>query len=410
MNDRMSPTDRHIPPGMSDREALNPGHQDTSSLPQPSDGQWMEEWANPDADIPLSNDVDTGIPHTYSAREIVDALDASTPSGILDDTALPADLIAKRAARGDIPYCPPAPRKSLSLTGFRVTLLAAIPILWALAVAGVVTGFVTGVVAIIGCLAVPTVFTGGIWTWAHRPTLLHRDPYTPEDHAALQRAMADWPGRAHLALYSDRAALRATWDDRWPWAGDKGAAAAVWREPHLVGISQLIANDITSGTAWRSDLFDTHRVRIDVPATLTNIRMRAFRIWRIRADTLAPTEASDPDGAAARRYTEITDALAEAEKQLIAIVWELWDYRCSMAPINSLVDEISALNLSTERVSDDALRQLRIDGAASALERTQISDAHGELADLKANLTARLEVLHSQLHLPAAALPLVAKR
>lgn len=394
---------------MSDREAPDPGHLDTSSLPRSSDGQWMEEWANPDADIPLPDDVLTGIPHTYSAREIVDALDASTPSGILDDTALPADLIAKRATRGDTLYTPPVPRTTLSLTGFRITLLAAIPVLWALAVAAVVTGFVTGAGAIVGSLAVPTVFTAGIWTWAHRPTLLHHDPYTPEEHAALQRATADWPGRAHLARYSDRAALQSTWDDRWPWAGDKGAAAAVWREPHLVGISQLIADDITSGTAWGSDLFDTHRVRIDVPSTLTNIRMRAFRIWRIRADTLAPTEATDPDGAAARRYKDITDALADAEEQLIAIVGELWDYRCSMAPINSLVDEISALNLSTERVSDDAVHQLRIDGAASELERAHISDARGELADLKANLTARLEVLHSQLHLPAAALPLVAK-
>ena len=79
-----------------------------------------------------------------------------------------------------------------------------------------------------------------------------------------------------------------------------------------------------------------------------------------------------------------------------------------MAPINALVDEISALTLSTERVSDDAVRQLRIDGAASELERAQISDARAELADLTANLTGRLEVLHSQLHLPAAALPLAA--
>lgn len=393
---------------MSDRDDLYPRREGSPSLPQPTDGQWMEEWANPDADIPLSNDVRTGIPHTYSAREIVDALDASTPSGIVDDTALSADLVAKRAARGDTRYVPPAPRDSPSLTGYRILLIAAIPVLWVLAVAAVVTGFVTGAVAIAANLALPAIFTGGMYTWAHRPTLLRHDPYTPEEHAALQRAVADWPGRAHLALYSDGAALRSTWDARWPWAGDQGAAAAVWREPHLVDISQLIANDITSGTGWRSDLFDTHRVRIDVPATLANIRLRAFRIWRIRADTLAPTAATDPDGAAAQRYREITEALAEAEEQLVAIIGELWDYRCSMAPINALVDEISALTLSTERVSDDAVRQLRIDGAASELERAQISDARAELADLTANLTGRLEVLHSQLHLAAAALPLAA--
>lgn len=153
---------------------------------------------------------------------------------------------------------------------------------------------------------------------------------------------------------------------------------------------------------------DVHRVRIDLPATLAEIQLRAFRIWRIRADTVEPAASVDPDGSAMRRYRDITDALAAAEERLVALVDELARYSVSLKPIDGLVEELAALSLSSERVSDNAVRQLQIDAAGSEFQRRDIRDARAELVDLEANLTGQLDVLHAALHTPDATLPLVA--
>lgn len=222
--------------------------------------------------------------------------------------------------------------------------------------------------------------------------------YTAAEHAQLQRARADWPGRGQLADYSNAAQLQAQWDRRWPYVDHCGAAAAVWAEPHLVGLAHCIADDIESGKAWNSELFDVHRVRIDLPATLAEIRLRAFRIWRIRADTVEPAGAVDPDGSAMRRYREIT----------VALVDELARYSASLKPIDKLVEDLAALSLSSERVSDNAVRQLQIDAAGSEFQASDIRAARADLVEIEANLTGRLDVLHAALHTPEAALPLAA--
>lgn len=370
---------------------------------------WMEEWSNPDGDIPLSPEVRSTIPHPYSNYEIVQALAESSPSGLVDESALSADLVAKWAARGDTIYTPPPNLdKKHPLTGAEIGLLAAIPVTWGLSVTALLTNTFPYGPADAMTFMVPISLTAIAYMIKHRylPDRLRRirDPYTRQQHAQLQRATADWPRPAQLSTYSNADRLQSEWDRRWPYVNRPGAAAAVWREPHLVGLAHRIAADITAGSAWQSELFDVHRVRINLPATLSEIRLRAFRIWRIRADTVAPTTAADPDGSAARRYQEITDALTDAEDRLIAMIAELAAYNSTLKPINALVDEIAALRLSAERVSEDSVRQLRIDAAGSDFKRIEIADTRTELEDLNANLTSQLEVLHSSLHLPESPL------
>lgn len=387
----------------------------TQSPPALLHPDWEEEWSNPDGDIPISPDVRSAIEHPYANYQIIAALAASTPSGLIDDTALSADLVAKRAARGDTTYTfPPAPAATGPLTLIDIGLLVSVATAWPSWVALWLNDSAPAAHAptIAAWSAIPIACTAAALARAHpnRWPWLRRDDstYTAAEHTQLQRARADWPGRGQLADYSNAAQLQAQWDRRWPYVDHCGAAAAVWAEPHLVGLAHCIADDIESGKAWNSELFDVHRVRIDLPATLAEIRLRAFRIWRIRADTVKPAGDVDPDGSAIRRYREITDAVTAAENRLVALVDELARYSASLKPIDRLVEELAALSLSSERVSDNAVRQLQIDAAGSEFQLRDIRDARAELVDIEANLTGRLDILHAALHTPDAALPLVA--
>ncbi|WP_102144323.1 hypothetical protein [Mycobacterium hubeiense] len=370
--------------------------------------QHLEEYANPDRDIPLAPQVQTGIKHSYTVRQIVDALAATTPSRIIDESALSTSLAAKRSARGEsgAPYAPPARKPPMS--GSELALLASLPVTWGLSTVAVVTD-VLPTPAVIAVIALTVALTAVALILGRYPQLRpsHRralDGYTAAEHAELSRAVADWPGRARLSTYVNADTLQGQWDQRWKWASQPGAAAAVWREPHLGGIATLIAADIRASTAWNSELFDTHRVRIDLDATLRDIRSRAHRIWRISADTAVPTDTTGP---AADRHREITTAIDEAWDRLVGLVVELDQYCTQLAPIDALVTEINALQLSAERVSDDALRQLHIDAVGSDLKRDTIANSAAELAELTANLNGRLEVLRGALHQPSSVLALV---
>ena len=57
----------------------------------------------------------------------------------------------------------------------------------------------------------------------------------------------------------------------------------------------LLGRDIGSSTACNSELFDVHRVRIDLEQTLDDIYLRAHRIWRARANLVLP-RTKHPDG------------------------------------------------------------------------------------------------------------------
>ena len=88
--------------------------------------------------------------------------------------------------------------------------------------------------------------------------------YTADELTTLDAACIDWPAvPEELDRYANGETLRREWFSRWLWRMQPGAAALVWREPHLVAVATLLSRDIRSSAAWNSDLFDIHRVRID---------------------------------------------------------------------------------------------------------------------------------------------------
>ncbi len=313
-----------------------------------------------DSSVPLHPPIDDAVraplDYTYTAAEIMNALPRSKA---VDANALPIDLPRKAAEHGD----------DLSDISLSENLAAPRPLLSRI---------------------------GDRLRWRHR-----RSPawvYTADEVGALDAAALDWPAvPEELDRYASAETLRREWHKRWLWRMQPGAAALVWREPHLVAVAHLLGRDIRSSAAWNSDLFDVHRVRIDLTSTLDDIYVRAHRIWRARAN-LVPPPTNDPGDVVARRNnTEITDAATAAWDTLVELVSQLQDYRTQLAPIDAVFAEIAALDQSSRRISDDAVRQLHVDAAGNTLHTSDVNEATTELADLNANLAARLATLHHSL-------------
>jgi hypothetical protein len=221
--------------------------------------------------------------------------------------------------------------------------------------------------------------------------------YTADELAILDAASIDWPAVPEEPdRYANGEALRREWHNRWMSRIHPGGAALVWREPHLVAVATLLGRDIRSSPAWNSELLDIHRVRIDLEQTLDDIYLRAHRIWRARAN-LVPPPSKDPADVVARRNTEITDAAGDAWNTLVALVRQLQDYRKSLTPIDAIFAEIRALQQSSLRITDDAVRQLHVDAAGNTLHTGAVGAATAELADLNANFAARLATLRQSL-------------
>ena len=192
--------------------------------------------------------------------------------------------------------------------------------------------------------------------------------YTADELAILDAACIDWPAVSEeLDRYANGEALRREWHNRWmSRIHPGGAALALWREPHLVAVATLLGRDIRSSPAWNSELLDIHRVRIDLERTLDDIYLRAHRVWRARAN-LVPPPSKDPADVVARRNAEITAAAGDAWNTLVALVRQLQDYRKSLTPVDAIFAEIRALQQSSLRITDDAVRQLHVDAAGNAL-------------------------------------------
>ncbi|MEY8019163.1 hypothetical protein [Mycobacterium servetii] len=373
----------------------------------------------------IAPDIRAPLEHPYSGADVILALPRSDA---IDPTAVPADLAAKAAAYGDDLHCVSESserrRPQKGLRGI-VTRLA-VPVR---------DRFIVGATAATGAVGAPIAATytssplyalgaaivvaGFLLTWQSvsrdisrlwgRP----RPLYSDTEVEALQNASTEWPVIPDdLDRYPNHTVLRQEWNSHWPWNSypplHLRGAAIVWREPHLVAIANLIGRDIAASAAWRSELFDLHRVRIDLDQTLTDINLRAHRIWRARAN-LVPPPSDSPEDPVARRNNEILDAAEKAWDALVELVRQLIEYQKQLAPINAMVAEIAALELSATKVTDDAVRQLAIDAASTAYKTDTITAATAELTELKANLTARLEFLRQALTEPDNILPITAR-
>ena len=240
------------------------------------------------------------------------------------------------------------------------------------------------------------VVTLGLW-FARRRASASPWVYTAEEFAILDAASIAWPAVPEdLDRYANGETLRREWHNIWMARIQPGAASLVWREPHLVAIATLLGREIRSSPTWQSELLDVHRVRIDLDRTLTDIHLRAHRIWRARANLVAPP-STDPEDVVARRNAEIDDAAGEAWNTLLDLVRQLQAYRKALASVDVIFVEILAPQQSSLRITDDAVRQLHIDAAGNTLHASAVGAAAGELADLNANLTARLATLRQSL-------------
>lgn len=378
----------------------------------------------------ISEDIRTPIDHEYSAAELIEALPAR---GRVDPTTLSAALVAKAAAHHDDLSSigassraqVPDPRRGVLRHVLLGALLAAVigVFSWVI-VAG--TGAVAEAIydmcselVLLGffSLAHPWVlmWTGAAvgavgWGCERFGWRLPRSLplYTDDELCQLESGVAAWPEMAEdLDGYANSEALHEQWAQRWRWSDTPGAAALVWREPHLVAIAALICGDIANSRAWRSELFDLHRIRIDLDQTLIDIHLRAHRIWSARAN-LIPVTGELPDDPVRRRNDDVTAAADDAWSTLVELVRQLQDYQRQIAPIDAMLTDIEALQLSAMRIPDAAVQQLFVDAANNEAHAGQITNATAELAELNANLEARLHLVREALGQPASVLPVSA--
>ena len=397
----------------------------TEQFADPESGtQWQDtEGYGPDRQTPLPPPIDDTVraplDYAYTAIDIMAALPRSEA---VDVDALPADLQRKARAHGDdldniveSEQLTTRHRRDIAWTEIARAGRFVEPIAkyGAPATAGIAVVLMVGhwwrhsgasVVEILaasnpfGYLAIALGAAALLVRFARRraATAPHW-VYTADELATLDAACIDWPAvPEELDRYANGEALRREWHNRWMSRIHPGGAALVWREPHLVAVATLLGRDIRSSPAWNSELLDIHRVRIDLEQTLDDIYSRAHRIWRARAN-LVPPPSKDPADVVARRNAEITDAAGDAWNTLVALVRQLQDYRKSLTPVDAIFAEIRALQQSSLRITDDAVRQLHVDAAGNTLHTGAVGAATVELADLNANLAARLATLRQSL-------------
>ena len=397
----------------------------TEQFADPESGtEWQDtEGYGPDRQTPLPPPIDDTVraplDYAYTAIDIMAALPRSEA---VDADALPADLQRKARAHGDdldniveSEQLTTRHRRDIAWTEIARAGRFVEPIAkyGAPAAAGIAVVLMVGhwwrhsgasVVEILaasnpfGYLAIALGAAALLVRFARRraATAPHW-VYTADELATLDAASIDWPAvPEELDRYANGEALRREWHNRWMSRIHPGGAALVWREPHLVAVATLLGRDIRSSPAWNSELLDIHRVRIDLERTLDDIYLRAHRIWRARAN-LVPPPSKDPADVVARRNAEITDAAGDAWNTLVALVRQLQDYRKSLTPVDAIFAEIRALQQSSLRITDDAVRQLHVDAAGNTLHTGAVGAATVELADLNANLAARLTTLRQSL-------------
>lgn len=358
--------------------------------------------------LPLRPHIDPAIelPIQLGYTDAKQIIDAFTPRcGQIDRTTLSERIIAKLDRRNTLRWDLQDDQvrnkelllKAVVLCGIAV---AAISLgLWAAAEGATATATILLVCAIAAGVG------AGALDFNRRRNQLDR-----QDLDVIAEAVVDWPSYPdELDAYPNSAALQAEWESRWQWRPLPGAAALVWREPHAVAAAELIAQDIRASRAWNSELLDLHRLKINLDETLWQIRVRAHRIWRVHAN-LVPNTLDEPNDMIEARNAEITAAANRAFLTLVDMVQQLATYRDQLAPLDRQIAEIQALQRSTQNVSDDDLRQLNIDAALNEMHTEAINAAALELAEVNANLQARLEFLQTTLAAPTNMLAITTKQ
>lgn len=139
------------------------------------------------------------------------------------------------------------------------------------------------------------------------------------DLGELRAAAITWPnGPYDLHGYPNAEVLTQEWK-----AADfhyRGDSAEVWREPKLVATAQAIAAEIRDNPLWDTDLLAGARPQLD--QAMTDIEVRAHRIWRVHAETTDIPSNLKVRQAAERAWDvlrERVDLLDTYRRQLAAI-------------------------------------------------------------------------------------------
>ncbi|WP_157931534.1 hypothetical protein [Mycobacteroides abscessus] len=376
-------------------------------------------------------DVAALIPHPYTDHEILNAL---TDTHRVDTTKLPASILEKAAARGDDTTHYGANREwrrkpTAYLWGVDLTENK---YLWYYACAMVICASVAAVslMYLLGISETTAMYVGAGAALGTLPVLVtaKRDErrakrlnFTDDELEQLSAATVNWPRCAReLSKYPAARTLKAEWQERTNSVRQTesgstdssaevdlprdGASALVWREPQLVAVSTLIAQDIKKTLAWKSPLFDGHRIRVDLDTTLDDIRLRAHRIWSIHANLVEVPSHTSGCAAIRDRNSQLLQAAELALDALVKLVVQLDDYRKQLAPIEAAITEIELLERSSEGITDAMVRQLHRDAAGAELQADAVAAAEEELQVLNAALTQQLTFLRQLLDSPANAL------
>lgn len=381
----------------------------------------LDDW-NAVLEVAVPAEVSRSFPAEYSGRELVSALGST---GLLNTSALSAELMAKRARRGEsadnrdaVWVVADASKGTDARRTSEANRAPAIP-LWLIRSGGVLAGLAVlwglfaVVVLCVGIGAEPLV-EGILVSWGAAVAgagalagltyagyrVKSRDlEYSSAEVLQLTAATVDWPGRGALESYPNGKKLLEEWDSRWgKGPGEVGAAAVVWPEARLVAVANLIAKDIRSSDAWSSELCDEQRVRIDLDSTLRDIRRRAHLIWSVEASLVWPADNNPQRDLVVARNNEMRAAAVVAWDSLAALVTQLRDYFINqLKPIDALLADIAKVSASQAWMPDSALLQLHIDAAGNDLRREDIAAAGAALQDLRADLSARFEFLRQTL-------------
>lgn len=183
---------------------------------------------------------------------------------------------------------------------------------------------VAGCAVLVGVVWVVCALIAG-WTY-----LRGRSDYGPEEVDALTAAQVQWPlSHRDLRPYPNYEVLEKEWDVVRPTSG--GGAALVWREPRLVAVAYALLKEIEASAVWRNNEIINQQVREQIYQARDDINIRAYRIWRVHAET--------PNVAATQ---QVRDAARQAWPVLVQKVAELADYRSKVLAVAELYRNTSA--------------------------------------------------------------------
>ncbi|GAA1643731.1 hypothetical protein GCM10009764_76710 [Nocardia ninae] len=199
--------------------------------------------------------------------------------------------------------------------------------------------------------------------------------FSRSDRQLLRAAEFKWPAERHELghEYLNRECLEKEWDTAAVYSGHASDLAAyVWREAQLVGLAEMLCDEIRASRSWRSELLSVHRARIDLEAGIADINCRAHRVWLAHANTAKPRGRGIVAQAVADYGSAVEFAAEVAWDALVYRVLLLAEYLAAIAPIDIVLHDLELLNAATKYNPDSFVQQLHVDAALGEFETHEL--------------------------------------